>query len=79
MKYLEQFGYGDTFSFEGKLYILTSDFKVQKDHTQLSCINLKTGHSRWISANSIVDAEPIYRLDNDNNIIPIKESKKDVE
>lgn len=69
MKYIEELSYGDSFSYQDQLYILTSDFK--KDGSKL-CIKLDTGLPFWLNSNTIVDITPIYRLDTDNNIVAIK-------
>ena len=39
--------------------------------------DLKSGNPKWFEANAVVDVEPIYILDKENNIIAIKEIMKD--
>lgn len=77
MKFLEDLNSGDCFKFEDAFFIVTSDFKLGK-HTQArSCVSLKNGTFRWIDANAMIDHIPIFSLDKDSNIIPIKETKSD--
>ena len=75
MKYIEELLPGDSFVSDSHNYLLTSDFK--KNGCRLS-YDLKSGNPKWFEANSVVDVEPIYRLDKGNgNIIAIKEVMKD--
>lgn len=74
MKYIEELSSGDSFVFDNRNYLLTSDFK--KNGSRLS-YDLKSGSPKWFEANSVVNIEPIYILDKDNNIIAIKEVIKD--
>lgn len=69
MKYIEELSVGDAFVFQDQIYILTSDFKKNGDK---SCVNLKNGLSRWLSSQETVEISPIYTLDQDNTIIPVK-------
>ncbi len=73
MKYIEELSAGDTFEVESQHYIVTCDFKSSGHR---SCINLKTGQPKWIDPTVIVDHCPIYTLDKDNNIIPLKITEK---
>lgn len=73
MKYLEEIATGDSVSFEDNTYIVTSDYKRNGDRL---CVNLKTGFNKWLAANAIVDACPIYVLDEDNNIVAVKPTEK---
>ena len=75
MKYIEELEAGDSFSVNGNYYIATIDFK--KNNTKL-CIDLVNGSNRWFEATVMVEPIQIYRLDKENNIIPLKETKKDV-
>lgn len=76
MKYLEEIEPGDCFNIGDTIYILTTDFKKSGDRL---CYKLHNGTPQWISSNQIVDINPIYTLDKDNNISPIKiEKKQDV-
>lgn len=74
MHYLEELQTGDCFLKDNNFFILTNDFK--KDGRRF-CIELKTGNSRWIKSNEIVDNIDIFTIDKDNNIIAIRERKKD--
>lgn len=74
MKYIEELQIGDTFTFNNELFILTADFKANGDK---NCISLNTGCSRWLSSQDITEVCPIYTLDKDNTIIPVKQTKKD--
>lgn len=73
MKYIEELECGDTFSLKDKMYVLTSDFR--SDGKRL-CYSLNTGFASWIDNNTIIEHNPIYILDKDNNTIPIKITKK---
>lgn len=73
MQYLEELAAGDCFECEIGSFIVTTDFKK---HGQRLCIDLKTGSSRWLESNHLVEKSDIFRLDKDNNIIAIKERGK---
>lgn len=74
--YIEELEGGDCFSFNGCCFVMTNDHK--KDGSRLS-IDLKTGCCRWLGSDTIIDKISIFHMDNDSNIIAIKElSKKDV-
>jgi hypothetical protein len=73
MQYLEELIPGDCFESEIGSFIVTTDFK--KDGNRL-CINLKTGISRWLESNYLVEKLDIFKLDKENNIIAIKERTK---
>jgi hypothetical protein len=72
MKYLEELSPGDTFLYNNKRYLLTSDFK---NNGQRMCCSLEDGFPTWIEANSITEDFAIYYLDPENNISPIKNTK----
>lgn len=74
MKYIEELSNGDSFILDGNYYIITSDFK--KNGYRL-CVDLKTGSGRWINPSENIDNVDIFTFDKDNNIIAIKERKKD--
>lgn len=71
--YLEALQNGDAFSLDNDFYIVSCDFK--KDGSRL-CLCVKTGNMRWYPSNTIVKNIQLYTLDKDNNILAIKESKK---
>lgn len=73
MQYIEELESGDAFISEDKLYLLTCDFKNNGDRL---CFCLSTGLPKWFGPSTIIDINPIYFLDNNNNIVPVKESKK---
>ena len=74
MKYIEELFSGDCFKSENRLFIITSDFK--KDNSKL-CFDLESGFPKWFLPETIIDKIEIYTLDESNNILPIKETKKD--
>lgn len=74
MKYAEELSAGDCFLYNNSKYLLTSDFRKNGSRLAYSVTN---GFSLWIESNAMVDLLPIYYLDKDNNIIPIKPIKKD--
>lgn len=73
MKYIEELHPGDTFELDNHKYVLSCDFKQNGDR---NCINLFNGQSNWIGSSTIVNICPIYILDKENNIIPIKPTEK---
>lgn len=74
MKYVEELINGDCFLYEDNPYFLTSDFRSNGQRLSYS---LKDGFAKWFKNTDIVDLMPVYRLDNENNIVPLKETKKD--
>lgn len=74
MKYLEEIGTGESFTYEEQLYIVTSDYKRNGDRF---CINLKTGFGKWLMPNAVTNSCPIYVLDEDNNIVAVNPTEKD--
>jgi len=73
MKYIEELECGDTFSYKGNMYILTSDFKSNGNKL---CYSLVSGFSQWFNSDTIVNHEPIYILDTNNNTTPVKTTPK---
>lgn len=73
MKYLEELGPGDCFSYKEKFYLLTSDYK--KNGHRL-CYDLKGGNPLWLASQDTVEDTQIYTLDANNNIIAIKPTSK---
>lgn len=69
MKYIEELNPGDSFSYENRQYLLSSDFKSEGSRLSVSIVD---GNSRWFKGNEIVNVLPLFTLDKDNNIIPIK-------
>lgn len=74
MKYLEELNSGDGILLNSEYYVISSDFK--NDGSRM-CISLKTGFCRYIKADTIVSHVPLYALDSDSNIIPIKRVEKE--
>ena len=74
MKYIEELQNGETFSFKESYWLMTADFKNNGNRL---CYNLDTGTSKWFKSNDIVNINPIYYLDAQNNICPIKIYKND--
>ena len=74
MKYLEELDIGDCFSFSGNHFILTADFKKNGDKL---AVCLSNGLSQWVGLSCIIDPIDIFTLDTENNIIAMKERKKD--
>lgn len=70
MKYLEELEPGDCFEFENHTYLTLCDYKK---NGQRCCVILKSGSTRWLEPDIIVDICPIYKLDEDNNVIAIKQ------
>lgn len=73
MKYIEELSSGDCFEYESRKFLLTSDFR--KNGCRLA-YSLTDGFSSWMNSQTIVEVLPIYWLDKDNNITPIKESQQ---
>lgn len=73
MKYIEELSAGDSFEFSGSYYVLTSDHKRNGNR---QAINLNTGFAKWFDENEIVDICPVYILDEDNNIIALRNTEK---
>ncbi len=73
MKYIEEIVPGNAFSYNGRNYILTTDFK-SNDHRL--AYDLESGFPKWFDPICIVDLIQLYTMDHNNNIIPIKETPK---
>lgn len=74
MKYLEELETGDCFHLNNGYYIVTTDFKK---NGQKLCIDLKTGFGKWLKPDDSVENIDLFTFDNDSNIMPIKERKKE--
>lgn len=77
VKRLEELLPGNTFSDADNYFIVTSDYRSRKTGRDLCCVNLKTGNIKWISAAEFVEVDPIYILDKENNIVPLKKTEKE--
>ena len=73
-KYIEELSNGDAFILNNNTYILSSDFKKNGERLSMS---LTDGNSRWVKPNEMIEAVQLFIMDKDNNIIAIKESKKE--
>lgn len=77
MKFLEELTGGDCFKLDDLYFLLTRDYKSGKDIDSRNCISIKDGSPRWIKTNTMVELVPIFTLDSNSNIIPIKETPKE--
>ena len=69
MKYLEELESGESFVLDSKYFIVTTDFKSSGKRL---CYNLTNGNPQWIEPNIVVALEPIYVMDKENNVLPIR-------
>ena len=69
MKYIEELSAGDTFTQADKVFIMTCDFKSNGKRLG---IRFDDGFPIWFDASSMVEPTPVYQLDKDNNVVPIK-------
>lgn len=74
-KFIEELSYGDAFIHGDTYYVLSTDYRKNNDKL---CFSLIDGSARWFKSSDIVNKAPLFTMDKDNNIIAIKESKKDV-
>lgn len=74
MKYLEEIEPGTVFMYQNQEYLATIDFKKNNDRL---CVLLKDGSMRWLSPNESVETISIYKMDNVNNLIDLKPTKKE--
>lgn len=72
-KYIEEMQNGDCFAIDDAYYVLTNDFRK---NGQRLAISVKDGFSRWFDGSKMVEDAQLYIMDKDNNIIPIKPTKK---
>jgi hypothetical protein len=73
MRYIEELVNGDCFVYNTSTFIITIDFDKIRNRL---CIDLATGIPRWFSPETMVEKNPIFILDNNNNILPIKQELK---
>lgn len=69
MKYIEELVSGDTFIKDNHIFLLTADFKRNGSRLVYS---LKNGHALWLKGSDAVDIYPLYTLDENNNVVSIK-------
>lgn len=72
--YIEELSNGDCFDYKNMKYVLSSDHKKSGDRL---CLCLIDGSSRWLKSDTIIEKTQLFFMDKDNNIVAIKESKKD--
>lgn len=77
MKFVEELDGGDCFLLNGKYYIVSNDYSKKKSEDFRSCIKISDGFSNWIKSNEVVEQIPLFTLDIESNIVPIKETKKE--
>lgn len=73
MKFIEELENGDIFIYKDIPYLLTQDSKKNNDRL---CYSLKDGSCRWLKPDTMIHHEPVYTLDSNNNIQPVKETKE---
>ena len=71
MKYLEELIPGNSFRENDELYLLSTDFKFKDNKKYFFCLNMKTGFPKWISASTVVNNEPLFFIDNEQNVVAI--------
>lgn len=74
LKYLEELTFAETFKLEDQYWFLTCDFR---NNGQKLCYNMNDGYAKWFDGSIMVEVAPIYALDKDNNILPIKHYKNE--
>ena len=74
MKYIEELSGGDCFELSNDYYIVSKDFD---NRGQVMCLRLSNGFPKWFKSSTIVNHIELFTLDKDNNIIGIKERKRD--
>lgn len=77
MKYLEEISPGDCFFYQNDKFILTSDFKVRDCRKHLLSISVSNGFPKWLMDDSVVEEISLYYIDNEKNIVPLKETTDD--
>jgi hypothetical protein len=71
MKYLEELKPGDCFiNNKNQKFLLTSDYKNNNDRL---CFSLNNGYPAWMNSQEVVEPLILYTIDQDSNIITIKE------
>jgi hypothetical protein len=71
MKYIEELIAGQTFVKDNHIFLLTTDYK--KDGSKLA-VSIEQGNLRWFKPNDMINTVPIFKLDENNNVIPIIET-----
>lgn len=73
MKYLEEITPGSFFSYLNDKFILTADYRLNKDHKKYNCISVTNGSNRWLEENTIVNLLQMYYQDDEKNLVLVKE------
>jgi len=73
MKYIEEIKPGDCFEYKNQKYILTSDSRNNKGQEESKAVSMQNGFTRWLNTGLSVHRVELYLIDDDKNIIPIKE------
>jgi hypothetical protein len=73
MKYLEEMLPGDGIYINSEYFVVSADYKSNGDRM---CVSLTTGFCRYLKSDAIVEPSPLYSLDKETNIIPIKPTAK---
>ena len=76
MKYLEELNPGDGIQLNDEYFVVTGDYKADG---QRMCVSLTTGFCRYLKGDTIIISSPLYTLDKEMNIIPIKRTEKTTE
>lgn len=71
MNYIEEIKPGQAFNKDNHIFVLTTDYK--KDGSRLA-VSAEQGDLRWFKPNEIVNTAPIFKLDEDNNVIAINQN-----
>jgi len=69
MKYIEELNAGQAFTKDNQVFLLTIDFK---NNGQRLGYSIDGGVPRWFNANDTVEDHPLYLIDENNNVIPVK-------
>lgn len=77
MKYIEEISPGDCFEYQNKKFILTSDIRNREYKQESQAIGLHDGFPRWMDTGLAVEKIELYLIDDDKNIVPIKEYKNE--
>lgn len=72
-KYLEELSSGHSFTYKEINYVLSMD---HKSNGHRMCVSLDDGGCRWLGGDCIVKPVQLFIMDNDNNFVAIKETKK---
>lgn len=69
MKYIEELLPGDVIEYQTEIYLLTSDFKNNGSKLGYS---LNKGSPKWFDPSEVVVESVLFKLDENNNVIPLK-------